>query len=56
MQPAKQFIIDAPLAQAIADYLAVRPFVEVEGLINGLRQLQPLPAPKIEKADEAKTA
>jgi hypothetical protein len=55
MQPTK-FIIDAALAQAIAEYLARRPFIEVEQLVNGLRQLQPLPAPKIEKTEEAKAA
>lgn len=55
MQPAKQFIIDAPLAQAIGDYLAVRPFIEVEALINGLRMLRPVIS-EIEKKPEEKAA
>lgn len=53
MQPTK-FIIDAALAQAIADYLAGRPFVEVERLIHGLRMLRPVPAEvPAEKDDKA---
>ena len=53
MQP-KQFIIDAVLAQAIADYLAQRPFAEVERLIHGLRMLRPVPAEvPTEKDDKA---
>ena len=55
MQPTK-FIIDSTLAQAIAEYLARRPFIEVEQLVNGLRQLQPLPAPKLEKIEDDKAA
>lgn len=48
---SQKLIIDAALAQAIAAYLNDRPrsFAEVEPLINGLRQLQPLPSPAQEK-------
>lgn len=40
-----KFVIPHALAQAIADYLAMRPYVEVEQLIAGLRALAPLAAP-----------
>jgi hypothetical protein len=36
----RQFLIPVSLAQAIADYLAGRPYREVAGFIAGLSQLQ----------------
>lgn len=36
------FIIPAELAQAIANYLGTRPYVEVAGFINALQQLRPV--------------
>ena len=43
-QPDK-LIIEIETAEAIANYLAQRPYIEVWQLIAKLQQLQPLPAP-----------
>lgn len=37
----KHFLIPADLAQAIADYLATKPFREVAGLMSALQQIKP---------------
>jgi hypothetical protein len=36
----KMFLIRADLAQALADYLALRPYREVAQLIDGLQRLE----------------
>jgi len=38
----KNFLINEELANAIYNYLAVRPYREVAGLIAGLGQLEPI--------------
>lgn len=38
-----KLVIDLPTADAIANYLAQRPYIEVWQLIAKLQQLQPLP-------------
>jgi len=43
-QPDK-LIIDVKTAEAVVNYLAQRPYVEVFQLIAAMQQLQPLPAP-----------
>jgi len=43
-QPDK-LIIDLKTAEAVVNYLAQRPYVEVFQLIALMQQLQPLPAP-----------
>ncbi len=48
-EPTKQLVIDLKTAEAVVNYLAQRPYVEVFQLIAAMQQLQPLPAP----ADEA---
>lgn len=42
----KQLVIDLKTAEAIVNYLAARPYVEVFQLIAAMQQLQPLPAPE----------
>lgn len=37
-----KFVIAQDLAQAIADYLAARPYREVAAMVRGLEVLQPL--------------
>lgn len=40
-----QLLIPAALAQAIADYLATKPFQEVAGFMSALAQLKPAAKP-----------
>ena len=42
----KQLVIDLKTAEAVVNYLAARPYVEVFQLIAAMQQLQPLPAPE----------
>lgn len=42
----QQFVIDLKTAEAVVNYLAQRPYIEVFQLIAALQQLQPLPAPE----------
>ena len=44
-QPEQKLAIDVRTADAILNYLAQRPYVEVFQLIMAMQQLQPLPAP-----------
>jgi hypothetical protein len=39
-------VIDDALVKAIHDYLMSKPMREVEGLVNALRAIPPLPEPK----------
>ena len=48
----KQLVIDLALAEAIANYLAQRPYIEVWQLIAKLQQLQPLPEAPAEPVKE----
>lgn len=41
-----RFVIDGPLAEAIAQYLADRPWREVYHLIDGLKKLPAAEAPE----------
>ena len=45
-QPEQQLVIDLKVAEAVVNYLAARPYVEVFQLIAAMQQLQPLPAPE----------
>ena len=50
----KALLIPTDLAQAIADYLATRPFREVAGFMGALQQLKPpaenAPPPPVEES------
>ena len=41
----KQFVISLTTAEAVVNYLAQRPYIEVYQLIAAMQQLQPLLAP-----------
>ena len=45
-QPEQQLVIDLKVAEAVVNYLAQRPYIEVFQLIAAMQQLQPLPAPE----------
>lgn len=51
-EPTKQLVIPLATAEAIINYLAQRPYVEVFQLIAAMQQLQPLPAPVAEEVKE----
>jgi hypothetical protein len=38
-----RFIIEEKLANAILNYLANKPYIEVAGLMHGMNSLQPFP-------------
>ena len=42
----QQLVIPLATAEAVVNYLAQRPYVEVFQLIAAMQQLQPLPAPE----------
>ncbi len=42
----QQLVIPLATAEAMVNYLAQRPYVEVFQLIAAMQQLQPLPAPE----------
>ena len=42
----QQLVIPLATAEAVVNYLAARPYVEVFQLIAAMQQLQPLPAPE----------
>jgi hypothetical protein len=42
----KKYIIDEALLQSVAQYLYARPMVEVEGLVNKIRNLSEYVEPK----------
>ena len=42
----QQLVISLATAEAVVNYLAARPYVEVFQLIPAMQQLQPLPAPE----------
>lgn len=42
----KQLVIDLKTAEAVVNYLAQQPYIEVFQLISAMQQLQPLPAPE----------
>lgn len=44
MKPT-ELLLPVELAQALYDYIATRPFVEVERLAIALRALKPVPTP-----------
>lgn len=48
-------LIPTVLLQGLHDYLMTRPMLEVEGLVSGLRNCQPMPSapPKVEEQTEA---
>ena len=50
-QPDK-LVIDLKTAEAVVNYLAARPYVEVFQLIAAMQQLQPLPAPEAKPTEE----
>lgn len=50
-QPDK-LVIDLKTAEAVVNYLAQRPYVEVFQLVAAMQQLQPLPAPKAKPTKE----
>jgi hypothetical protein len=52
-QPPKAFILPAPLAHALTDYLTQRPhlYSEVAPLVEGLMRLHPVPLPVKATAD-----
>jgi len=43
---SQQFVISVATAEAVINYLAGRPYIEVFQLIAAMQQLQPLPAPE----------
>jgi len=47
-QPAQadKLVIDIKTAEAVVNYLASRPYIEVFQLIAAMQQLQPLPEPE----------
>lgn len=45
-EQTKQLVIPLATAEAVVNYLAQRPYVEVFQLIAAMQQLQPLPAPE----------
>ena len=45
-EQTKQLVIDLKTAEAVVNYLASQPYVEVFQLIAAMQQLQPLPAPE----------
>lgn len=54
-QPPKKLIISFELTNAIAQYLAQRPYAEVYQLIAALQQLQPAPeAPRASEIEAIK--
>jgi hypothetical protein len=48
----KQLVIPLATAEAVVNYLAQRPYVEVFQLIAAMQQLQPLPVPVAEEVKE----
>ena len=42
----QQLVIPLATAEAVLNYLATRPYIEVFQLIASMQQLQPLPAPE----------
>ena len=49
------FLIEGGLANGILNYLGSKPYVEVAGLIDGLREIQPISVHKPEEEEtEAK--
>ena len=42
----QQLVIPLATAEAVVNYLAQRPYIEVFTLIASMQQLQPLPAPE----------
>ena len=51
-EQTKQLVIPLATAEAVVNYLAQRPYVEVFQLIAAMQQLQPLPAPVDEAPKE----
>ena len=51
----KQLVIDIKTAEAVVNYLAQRPYIEVFELIGAMQQLQPLPTPADEATKEQAT-
>jgi len=49
----KQLVIPLATAEAVINYLAARPYVEVFQLIAAMQQLQPLPTPAAPTVNEA---
>lgn len=48
---ATHVLVPVPIAQAVLDYLATRPYGEVYQLIATLQSLQPAPAEAADKVD-----
>lgn len=48
----KQLVISLTTAEAVVNYLAQRPYVEVFQLIAAMQQLQPLPAQEAKPTEE----
>ena len=44
----QQLVIALKTAEAVVNYLAARPYIEVFQLIAAMQQFQPLPAPETE--------
>ncbi len=53
-KPPENLIIPIELVQAVANYLAQKPYGEVYQLIAALQQLKPVPQPAPEWAKETK--
>jgi len=51
--PETNLIIDIKTAEAVVNYLATRPYIEVFQLIAAMQQLQPLPTPTAPKVNDA---
>lgn len=49
----QQLVIPLATAEAVVNYLAQQPYVEVFQLIGAMQQLQPLPAPVSPTVNEA---
>ena len=52
-EQSQLFIVDGGLLQSVANYLALRPYAEVAGLIDGLKQAKPV---SIRPEGESKTS
>jgi len=49
----QQLVIDLKTAEAVVNYLATRPYIEVFQLIAAMQQLKPLPEPAAPTVNEA---
>lgn len=53
VQAEQKLVIDLKTAEAVVNYLATRPYIEVFQLVAAMQQLQPLPVPTAAGVNEA---